>query len=230
MPGHPAVPAPGSPRSRRCTGRRRGRRRRARDRLASVDVSPDHGATALGVRVLVERSDARPEARRRRTDGSLRGCSTRSSRRPTTPAGWTSISSHAFWPTSPIQRSPVSRSNEYRHGLRSPNAQIAGLASARPTNGLSDGSGREPRPRAGGRSGASCRAASERLPVAVRIAAAPAVAEPDVEVAIGSEREVAAVVVRVRLLHHEDVSTRGGSARSPPIANPVTWVSPFVSV
>ena len=34
-------------------------------------------------------------------------------------------------PTSPIHRSPVARSNEYRHGLRSPYAQISGRAPGR---------------------------------------------------------------------------------------------------
>ena len=49
----------------------------------------------------------------------------------------------------------------------------------------------------------------ERLPVAVRIAAAPPVTESHVEVAVWPEREVAPVVVRVRLIHHEDVAPCG---------------------
>ena len=36
------------------------------------------------------------------------------------PAGQRSISSDVPWPTSAIHRSPVARSNEKRHGLRSP--------------------------------------------------------------------------------------------------------------
>ena len=35
-------------------------------------------------------------------------------------ARMTSTSSQAPWPTSPIHRSPVARSNEKRHGLRRP--------------------------------------------------------------------------------------------------------------
>ena len=49
----------------------------------------------------------------------------------------------------------------------------------------------------------------QRLAVAVRIALAAAVAEPDVEVAVGAERQVAAVVVRERLVDLEDVAPRG---------------------
>src|SRR3954453_5333794 len=60
--------------------------------------------------------------------------------RPRPPAfGVKSTSSTRSWPTSPIVRSPVDRSNEKRHGLRSPYAQISGLAPATPTNGLSAG-------------------------------------------------------------------------------------------
>ena len=36
-----------------------------------------------------------------------------------------STSSYRFWPTSPIHRSPVARSNDQRHGLRSPRDQIS---------------------------------------------------------------------------------------------------------
>src|SRR3954469_24219803 len=50
-----------------------------------------------------------------------------------------STSSRAVCPTSPIVRSPVERSNENRHGLRSPYAQISPRAPATPTNGLLDG-------------------------------------------------------------------------------------------
>ncbi len=71
----------------------------------------------------------------------------------------------------------------------------------------------------------------ERLRRCPRVAAAAAVAEPDVEVSVGAEREVAAVVVRVRLVDEQDVAPRRPIApRRPRIANPVTCVSPFVSV
>src|SRR5436309_12192844 len=38
--------------------------------------------------------------------------------------GTKSTSSHMSWPTSPIQTLPVARSKLYRHGFRSPRAQI----------------------------------------------------------------------------------------------------------
>ena len=41
-----------------------------------------------------------------------------------------SISSHASWPTSPIVSCPVARSNENRHGLRSPTDTISGDGAA----------------------------------------------------------------------------------------------------
>ena len=47
---------------------------------------------------------------------------------PPTPARATSTSSQAFWPTSPIHRSPVTRSKRIRHGLRRPVSQISGFA------------------------------------------------------------------------------------------------------
>ena len=49
-----------------------------------------------------------------------------------------SISSRAPWPTSPIQRLPLARSKEKRHGLRRPQAQRS-LSPLLPTRGLSDG-------------------------------------------------------------------------------------------
>src|SRR6187402_2367969 len=58
---------------------------------------------------------------------------------PDVPARMTSISSHVFCPTSPIQRSPVDRSNENRHGFRSPRAKISGDAPDVDANGLSAG-------------------------------------------------------------------------------------------
>ena len=57
-------------------------------------------------------------------------------------AGATSISSHAFWPTSAIQSwSPplASESKAKRHGLRRPYAQISPRRPAWPANGLDDG-------------------------------------------------------------------------------------------
>src|SRR6266852_7538783 len=50
--------------------------------------------------------------------------------------GWKSISSHLSWPTSPIHRSPFSRSNENRHGFRRPYAQICCMAFDMLANGL----------------------------------------------------------------------------------------------
>ena len=50
-----------------------------------------------------------------------------------------SISSRAFWPTSPIHMSPVWRSKVKRQGLRRPMWQIALLIPDVPTNGLSAG-------------------------------------------------------------------------------------------
>src|SRR5262249_6867202 len=50
--------------------------------------------------------------------------------------------------------------------------------------------------------------ALQRLPVLLRVAAAAAVAHPDVEVAVAAERELAAVVVRVRLLDEQQLAAR----------------------
>src|SRR5262245_64441375 len=44
-----------------------------------------------------------------------------------------------FWPTSPIQKSRIERSNEKRQGFRSPHIHVSGLAPSLPTNGLSAG-------------------------------------------------------------------------------------------
>ncbi len=129
-------------------------------------------------------------------------------------AGRTSISSLAFCPTSPIHRSPVVRSNEYRHGFRRPKAQISGRAPSRPTNGLSLGMpyGSSARgPRRDPQHLAQERV--ERLRVAHRIAGAPPVAEPDIEVAVRAEHEVAAVVVRERLLHEQHLTPRAEIGR-----------------
>ena len=107
----------------------------------------------------------------------------------------------AFCPTSAIHRSPVSRSNENRHGLRSPLDQISGadavLADERVVGrdrvGLSARQGRVD----------AQHLAEQRCHVRgppLRIAARSAVAHPDVQHPVGPEREVAAVVVGVRLL------------------------------
>jgi len=58
---------------------------------------------------------------------------------PALPAGWKLISSNSSWPTSAMNRSPVSRSKLKRQGLRAPYAQISGRAPSTPTNGLSGG-------------------------------------------------------------------------------------------
>jgi hypothetical protein len=50
-----------------------------------------------------------------------------------------SISSHAFWPTSPAHSWPVRRSKVHRHGLRRPKAQTSGAPSTPSANGLSAG-------------------------------------------------------------------------------------------
>ena len=58
---------------------------------------------------------------------------------PPWPAGITSISSRAPWPTSPIHRSPVAGSKLARHGLRSPYAQTSSAPATAPAKGLPAG-------------------------------------------------------------------------------------------
>ena len=76
------------------------------------------------------------------SDGSLYACSPSNMFQPklaplaAATDGSKSTSSHALWPTSPIVSAPVARSNENRHGLRSPSAQTS---SAGDPNGLSAG-------------------------------------------------------------------------------------------
>ena len=112
------------------------------------------------------------------------------------------------------RRSP--RSNENRHGLRRPYAQISGRPPPS-ANGLSAGTRYAGSP--SGRVDAQDLAEQrvERLAVALGrvpgalVARAAAVAEPEVEHAVGAERELAAVVVRLRLVdgEHEAPGRRG---------------------
>ena len=101
----------------------------------------------------------------------------------------------------------MSLSNVNRHGLRSPYDQISG--SPPPVaNGLSAGMpyAFPPDGLLGSMRRIFPRNVFEVLPVALRVAAAAAVAEADVQVAVGPERELAAVVVRERLLLEQDRS------------------------
>src|SRR5690349_15192231 len=59
--------------------------------------------------------------------------------RPPAPAGMKSTSSIVPLPTSPMNMSPVRRSNEKRHGLRRPSAQTSSRTFGSPTKGLLGG-------------------------------------------------------------------------------------------
>ena len=119
----------------------------------------------------------------------------------------------AFWPTSPIQRSSVARSNENRHGLRSPIAQISGCGRRRPTSG----SMRSSLP--SGIVGV--------LGVVVGVAAAAAVAQTEPQQPVGAEHHVAAVVVGERLVHREQLAPAPGVG---PVAVHRVRVDPGVAV
>ena len=104
---------------------------RAEDRLAVVDEAACYrAAQAVGVlgdrERQRERAGARPRCCSRGCPRSATSRSSRSARR----RGRKSTSSQASCPTSAMSRSPVRRSNENRHGFRSPLATMVqtGLA------------------------------------------------------------------------------------------------------
>ena len=125
-------------------------------------------------------------------------------------------SSCSSWPTSPIARSPVTRSNENRHGLRRPYAQISAARRA----------GRRTGCPAGPRTSPARRAARvdpqdlaqqhlQVLRVAVRIALVAAVARADVQVVVRPELQLprVVVVVRVRDRQYDSSARRIGTVR-----------------
>ena len=126
------------------------------------------------------------------------------------PAGWSaagptaSISSIRFWPTSAIHSSAVAGSNAIRHGLRSPHAHTSGSAGdvthAAGRTGCRRGSSRAASPDGARsiRSSLPSRLVVDAAPFGV--AAGPAVTHRDVQHAVGAKCQVAAVVVRVRLV------------------------------
>ena len=141
--------------------------------------------------VLRHRLDERARAERLRLEGRTapRRRSSRSSSSPRHGQATWSTSSIESWPTSPIQRSPFARSNEKRHGFRTPTATITGFAPGRA------GSRRRILP-------------SSELGFWARVlgvAARAAVAHPDVEEPVLAVGDHAAVVVRVRLVDEEQL-------------------------
>ena len=115
------------------------------------------------------------------------------------------------WPTSPIHRSWVERSNENRHGLRSPYIHTSGAPSTPSANGLSGGIAY------GCPSGPVCAGSMRRMspsrsfgfwPVLVRIAFAAAVTHRPVQESVGADDEVAAVVVGCEVGDDEHGATR----------------------
>ena len=120
-----------------------------------------------------------------------------------------SISSHAFWPTSPIHTSFVAGRTRSATGCAARTSRSPGA--------------RRPGRRTGCRPG-SCTASlpfgrrvdaqdlPEELPEVLGpllgVAARAAVAERDVQHAVGSERDLAAVVVRIRILDEEQLAPR----------------------
>ena len=120
-----------------------------RDRRAAVHVAADDGAVAAAVVEVEDRVD--DGVPRSVLGGVPSGPAIMPSRRfhpkfaflpygcVALPKATKSTSSRALWPTSPIQRSPVVRSNEMRNGLRRPNDQISPRAVGTLTNGLSVG-------------------------------------------------------------------------------------------
>ncbi len=95
----------------------------------------------------------------------------------------------------------AARSNENRHGLRRPYAQMAGSAAGSSTKGLSAGTVNG---FAAGGHGVDAQdlaePAREVEGMSFGVAARAAVADTDVEQLVGPERELAAVVVAVRLV------------------------------
>ena len=130
------------------------------------------------------------------------------------PAGRKSTSSDAFCPTSPIHRSPVSRSNENCHGLRDavgPDLRTALAVSERVVVGDRVGAAARGR-RVDAEDLAEQRVGRLAVPAVgvslALVAGAAAVAEPDVEVAVGAERQLPAVVVGLQALDREDLAAR----------------------
>ena len=201
-------------------------------RLAAVHVAADDRAVA----VVVGRLDDRITRA-----GGTRASVERVEALALAPAPVDSLLRRAARSRSPRTRparrrrstvSPVVRSNEKRHGLRRPHIQISG---ARRRGSRTDCRPGRCRPRRPTRCGIDAQDLAERrrevLAVAVRVAGGAAVAEADVEHAVGPELEIAAVVVRVRLLHEEHAAARARDRRSRRcIAYSSTFVSPLRSV
>ena len=105
--------------------------------------------------------------------------------------------------------SPVARSSEKRQGLRTPYIQISGLRPACPTKGLVDGTvygEAAVRVRVDAKNLAEPRVAV--LAVALRISAAAAVAEADVQHARRIDEHFATIVVVVRLRLEQQLPAR----------------------
>ena len=124
-----------------------------------------------------------------------RACSSRSSRPSPRPSeGAKSTSSHAAWPTSRDDQRAGRRSKDQRHGLRRPSAQTrsAGAANGLPAGALPSGFIRSSLPRRGSLVDV---ASSSFWALWCGSPGAAAVAGRDVELAVGAELQLAAVVV-----------------------------------
>ena len=128
-----------------------------------------------------------------------------------------SISSHASWPTSPMARSPVSRSNENRHGFAARRRTPRRARGGRGTGCAPGDRGRPGRRASGGRSAAASPTAS-RGPARCRARRDGRPCHPvtgaDVEQPIRPERELPAVVVGSRSRMRGTVGAVLASARS----------------
>ena len=180
----------------------------ARDRRPAVDVAADDGAAAR--RAWPYSRMGRDGAGGRGAlvgPGALQTRASRSSRRPSTTAAAKSISSTAFWPTSPIHRSPVAGRT----------SSATGCAGRRPRSRP----GRRPGRRRGCRTGwctagrpkgaGSIRSilpssVAEVLGPVLGVVAAAAVAQADPQLAVGPEDQVAAVVVGVGLVDRQHLA------------------------
>ena len=184
-------------RSRRCRSRRRGRcPLSVGHRAAAIDVAAgDRAAPALrggtrrrgGSSPVRSQPLARPVAARALEDPPA-----------VVAAALDAIDLLAApWPTSPASSCPVRRSKEKRQGLRSPSAKISGRPPPRDERVVGRDARRAGRRRR--RCAGSCRAARPGSAPVAGIAAGAAVAEADVEEAVGAEGDHAAVVVGERL-------------------------------
>ena len=188
-----ARPGLQAPQQRRCRSRRTRSAPTAPARASAVDhAAGDRAAVVVGVlrrgehqlAALVQPLAAFEPARAlvaRASPGSS------AARRARAPRG--STSSTLSWPTSPIQTSLRPGSKEKRHGLRRP------LSSTRQR-------ARPPRVDVGRHELAQQRArGAGALPLGSK--APPAVAQPQVQPAVGAERQLAAVVVLLGLVERQ---------------------------